>query len=279
MKNIFKWIAMPALLATVFWSCKKNETIDYYTAGTNPVLTASDTALKFTPADSNKNAITVSWTNPNYQFTTGISSQNVNYSLQMDTLGANFTNPKMFTYSTANNLSKTFTVTEINSDLANVIGLATGVQHTVQMRVVSSLGSSNGAMLISNILQFNTTPYSPPALVTPPSTGTLYIVGAAAASGWNVPIPAANVVAQTFTKVSATEYKLTVALTGGAEYKLIGSATDANYTIQYSVAATDTYPNGGPFVANGNNSIAPSTSGTYVLDFNFQTGIFTVTPK
>lgn len=277
MKNISKWIILPAMLATLFWSCKKDENKDYYVGGTMPVLTASDTALKLLPANATQNAITFKWTNPNYQFTTGISSQNVSYQLQIDTLGSNFTSPKMFTLTVASDLSKTFTVDEINSDLSNKMGLATGIQHTVQMRIVSSLGSNGAASLTSNVLQFKTTPYSPPPAITPPTTGTLYIVGAAAPGGWSNPIPAANLAAQTFTKVSNTDYQLKIALIGGAEYKLIGTAID--YSLQYSVAVADTYPTGGPFVANGANSIAPATSGTYLIDVNFQTGYFTVTPQ
>lgn len=268
-------MVLSAVLSMLVWSCKKDENIDYYNGGTSPVLNASDTSLKLVSANAMQNSITLNWTNPNYQFSTGISSQNVNYQLQIDTLGSNFTNPNMFVVTIASNLSKTFTVDELNSDLSNKMGLATGVQHTVQMRVVSSLGSNGAASLASNVLQFKTTPYSPPPAVTPPSTGTLYIVGAASPGGWSNPIPAANLAAQTFTKVSNTEYKLKIALIGGAEYKLIGTAID--YSIQYSVATTDTYPNGGPFVSNGANSIAPATSGTYVIDVNFQTGFFTVT--
>ncbi len=56
-------------------------------------------------------------------------------------------------------------------------------------------------------------------------------------------------------------------------------AVNGSWGEQWSVASADTYPNGGPFVYNGANSIAPASSGTYTIDVNFQTGKFTVTPN
>jgi starch-binding outer membrane protein SusE/F len=115
-------------------------------------------------------------------------------------------------------------------------------------------------------------------VVIPPSTGTLFIVGSAVAvSGWNNPIsPASQVPIQQFTKVSPTEYKITLPLVGAGEYKLI--AVNGSWTDQWSVNTADdpTEVYGGPFVYKGANALAPPASGTYTIDVNFQTGKFTV---
>ncbi|MBS1669419.1 MAG: SusE domain-containing protein [Bacteroidetes bacterium] len=272
MNIISKWSLMIGL-AVAFASCKKDDSLDYYQGGTAPVLTLTDSGAAITSANKALNSFSLSWTNPNYQFSSGISSQNVNYQLEMDTLGSNFTNPKMFVQTISNNLSYTFNVDEINADLSNKMGLATGMPHTIQMRVVAGLGSNNAVSLPSNVLQFVVNPYAPPPAVKPPVGGVLYIVGSATPGGW--PPLSNDPSVEQFTTISSTEYKITIALNGGGEYKLV--SVPGQWTEQWSVAAQDTYPNGGPFVLNGANCIAPATSGTYVIDVNFQTGFFTVT--
>jgi hypothetical protein len=106
-------------------------------------------------------------------------------------------------------------------------------------------------------------------------------VGSAlAVSGWNNPIsPASQVPVQQFTQISPTEFKLTAPLVGGGEYKFIG--VNGSWNDQWSTAIADdpNAINGGPFVFNGQNVKAPAASGNYVIDVNFQTGMFTVTPQ
>ena len=109
-----------------------------------------------------------------------------------------------------------------------------------------------------------------------PSTGTLFIVGSATPGGWGNPIPAANLAAQTFTQVSKTEYKITVLLIGGSEYKFI--AKNGSWTENWGIGKVDdpTEVNGGPFSSNSQNILAPALSGTYTIDVNFAINIFTV---
>jgi uncharacterized lipoprotein YajG len=113
MKYINK-IILPVLALVLFAACKKNEAeITYSGGGTAPVLSASvanNSVLVLSPADSTNQAITFSWTNPNYTFSNGISSLNVNYTLEIDTVGSNFTNPKLVQITVASALSQTFTV-------------------------------------------------------------------------------------------------------------------------------------------------------------------------
>ena len=264
----------------ILTSCQKQVSQVYYEGGTAPVLSASlkDT-IPLVAKDSSKNAVTFTYTNPNYKFSDGISSQNVIYAIQVDTLGSNFTNPAI--QSITGDMSQTTTVTIgfLNQLLAGKLGLALNQNHQIQVRLVTSLTNNQGK-LISNPLTFNVIPYSPPPLITPPTTGTLFIVGSAtpggSASGWNNPIDASNLSIQQFTQVSPTEYKITIPLIGAGEYKLI--AKSGSWGEQWSVATQDdpTEIYGGPFISNGNNNLAPPTSGTYDIDVNFQTGKFTV---
>jgi hypothetical protein len=267
-------------VAIIFSACKKQESNIIYTGGTAPVLSSNLTdndTLALVPSDSTNNLISLSWTNPNYTFSNGLNSQNVNYYIEFDTLGANFSSSTVQQVSVnASALDSVLTVGGINSILGNQLSLSLGQPHNVQIRVKSFLGS-NAAPLYSNVLNYVVVPYAPPPKLTPPSTGTLFIVGSAVGS-WDNPITQ-SVAAQQFTQVSPTEYKITIALVGGQEYKWI--AQDGSWTEQWSVATTDDPAEifGGPFVSNGNNTLAPPTSGTYVIDVNFQTGLFTVTAQ
>jgi len=290
MKNyLLKTGFVAAAAIIVFAACKKQETEISYTGGTAPVLSSTlpnNDTLTLVGADSLNNLVTFSWTNPNYQFSDGISSQNVTYYIEVDTVGANFTSPNMQQVSISSALRNTFTIGQFNTLLGNGLQLALGVPHNIQVRVESfitplSSGSAPAVPLFStNTYSYVVTPYAPPPKIAPPSTyadnptGTLYIVGAAVAGGWNNPMTV-DPATQQFTELSPTDYTITIALTGGGEYKLIG--VNGSWGDQWSVATGDSYPNGGPFVFNGNNCIAPSTSGTYTLNFNFQTGTFTVT--
>lgn len=262
----------------VFGSCKREIVEVTYKSGTAPVLTASASdTISLLPADSSNTAVTFNWTNPNYMFSTGVSTFDVSYNLEVDTLGANFGSANKQTVSIISDLSTSFTVTAFNALVANGLGLSYGHPHHIQTRIKSFItnGDTGAVALYSNALDFVVTPYAPPPKITPPATNTLYIVGSATAGGWDNPIDKVDPATQEFTQVSPTEYTITIPLIGGGEYKLI--SVNGSWTDQWSVATQDTYPNGGPFVFNGNNCIAPAASGTYTIDVNFQTGIFTVT--
>ena len=268
-------------------SCKKDEAKVYYAgSGLAPVLTSSATdSISLPVTDTTSNAVTFAWTNPNYQFSNGVSSINVSYYLEFDTVNT-FDGPHLDQVGFTSVLSNTFTVSGINNILTNKLFLKTDVQHIIYVRIEAFIapytsGSPLGEPLFSNTFTYKVTPYSTPPAVTPPASGALYIVGSAtpggSSHGWDNPISNAPVSQQQFTQISNTEYKITIPLIGGGEYKFI--SVNGSWTNQWSVAAADTEPNGGPFVFNGANSIAPSASGTYIIDVNFQTGSFSVTPQ
>jgi len=273
--SIYTLLAGICLLAA---ACKRELTTVTFKGGTAPVLTSSATdSVSLQPDDSANIAVTFTWTNPNYQFTNGANTFDVDYELQFDTAGNNFGGATMQTVSLVASLDTAFTVKDFNSLMANGLVLSLGQTHQIQARIKSYLnnGDTGAVALYSNVQNFTVTPYAPPPKITPPAAGTLYIVGAATPGGWDNPIDLVPPSSQEFMQIGTTEYKITITLTASAEYKFI--ETNGSWTNQWSVATQDTYPNGGPFIFNGANCISPSTGGSYIIDVNFQTGIFTVT--
>src|SRR5690242_13783161 len=117
MKNIFRLSALPFLLLLLLCACKKDENKDYFLGGKplvlTPVTNTSGKMIALHYPDADKPAVLLSWTNPGYRFTTGVSSQDVNYQLQIDTAGAGFTNPQKKVISISRELSYTITEGEL----------------------------------------------------------------------------------------------------------------------------------------------------------------------
>jgi len=269
-------------------ACKKQGTDVVYKGGTAPVLTATlNDSIPLSNANAKSQAIGFAWTNPNYQFSNGPSSLNVTYNLQFDTLGANFTSPHMQTVQVSPDLSKSFTVDALNSLVANGLQLAYDQPHTLQVRVVAEIapytsGSAGIAMLNSNLLKFTVTPYAPPPAVTPPASGTLVLVGGdPLLGGWSNPVPAS----QQFTRVSNTDYQLTIALSGGdptnGNDQYLVLPVNGSWSHKYACASTSAQPfSGGSFgLDQSSNFPGPAAAGTYKFDVNFQTGTITVTKQ
>jgi len=284
MKNIFKFLFIASLFAFVAMSCKKQEAIDYYLGGTAPVAKSDLTGtLPLSYANAANAAVTLSWTNPNYQFTTGISSQNVNYVIEIDTTGSNFTNPNLKSIGVTSDLSYTITQSQLNDIMLNQLVLAVGVPHHLEMRVKSTL-INGSALLISNVLKFTATPYAIPPKVTPPGTaalgysdGVLFLVGSATAGGWNNPVP---VPAQQFTQVTPTLYTITVPLIGGQEYLFLPKNGDWSHKYACKDKTLAGLSAGGDFGADlSDNFPGPAASGNFKIDVDFQRGKFIVTQQ
>ena len=281
MKTLIKNLFFIGIGVAFFASCKKDENIDYFNGGTAPVLTASlSGTIPLSNSTATNVAVTFSWTNPNYAFTTGISSQNVSYLLEIDTLGANFTSPLHISTSISPDLGTAYVDGILNSLLSNQMLLAVNVKHTIQVRVTASLNSVTNTKLVSNVLQFSVTPWIPPPTVTPPASGTLFIVGSAVpVSGWNNPITGGSSQAalQQFTKVSNTLYTITIALLGGGSYQFVPVNGSWNGQCGIPVKNDPAEVNGGVFTSTSANDIlGPSVDGTYKITVDFQTGRFTV---
>jgi hypothetical protein len=282
MRHIIR-LFYPSILLLTFFSCKKAENRDFYEGGTPPALSADKTGtipLSYTTQD--QEAIKLTWTNPNYMFTTGISSHDVSYRLEIDTTGSNFTNPNRKVIALSGDLSLTISQAQLNDYLSNQLILASNIPHNIEMRVTSSIG--NTVPLPSNVLKFSgVTPYTIPPKVTPPSSGQLFITGDATDGGWmagggvGVPTPA-----QQFTQVSPTLYTLTVHLIGGKQFLFV--PVNGDWSNKYACHDTGAQPaDGGEFGYNGGNNTwnanfpGPGTDGTYKITVDFQRGKYTVT--
>src|ERR1043166_4439310 len=166
MKTIFRLTVLLVSASFLFAGCEKDETKLYFQGGTSPVLTAMPGAdVNYLNAD--KVALTLNWTNPNYTFTTGVSSLDVSYNIEIDTVGSNFTNPAKKVITVSKDLSYSFTAADLNDIMQNQLSLDTGAEHNLQFRVISSL-TNNSAQLTSNSVQLNATPYVIPPKVEPP---------------------------------------------------------------------------------------------------------------
>lgn len=167
MKNIAKLLLGSFLLMGIV-SCDKEENQIMYMGGTNPVLSTTATApIVLRKENRDQVGLVLNWTNPNYRFTTGVSSQDVTYLLQIDTVGGNFASPNKQEIAIAKDLGTRMTVKDLNTVLGKM-ELRAGTAYNVQMRVRASL--INGTVpLLSNVLTVRITPYLDFA-VEPPGT-------------------------------------------------------------------------------------------------------------
>jgi len=123
MKNILKTLLVLVTGAAMLYSCKKDENQVLFQGGTAPVLSASTASISLGFITQTDRAVLLNWTNPDYNFNTGISSQDVSYTFEIDTVGANFTNPKKQQVTIANNLSFDLTQGQLNDYLLNQLEL------------------------------------------------------------------------------------------------------------------------------------------------------------
>ena len=274
MKKISKFLLPVFALSLFLLSCKKDEYKIFYEGGTAPVLSANKTgtiALSFVNKDLE--AVKFSWTNPNYLFTTGLSSQDVSYLLEVDTTNSNFTNPSRKSITIAKNLSLTMTQGELNDYLLNQLVLKAGQSHNVEMRVTSSI--NNKVPLVSNVLKFVLTPFAIPPKVTPPATNKLYLVGSATPGGWNNPVP---VPTQEFTQISPTFYQInSIALSGGNSYLFLPLNGDWGVKFGAIGGNNSNNVNEDDFRIGGGDMLAPTVSGNYKIEVDFQRGKFKLT--
>ena len=287
MKNTIKFFLL-FLLAGAIVSCKKNISEIMYQGGTAPVLSANKTIIPLAYATQNDEALTLSWTNPTYKLTSGPSSQDVSYTIEIDTTGSNFTNPSRKTISVARDMTVMFTQNQLNDYLLNQLNLKSGMPHNIEMRVTSSLTNSS-VPLPSNVLKYTITPYAIPPKVTPPGTpvgnpvtdwvnGELYLVGNATpggdATGWNNPVPTPS---QKFTKVNSTFYTITIALIPDKSYLLLPVNGSWNQKFGNTGANNSNDPLNFDFKDGGGDIKAPGASGNYKIDVDFQRGKILVT--
>jgi starch-binding outer membrane protein SusE/F len=275
MHTIFKSLIASFLVAAVISSCKKEETKIYFEGGTAPVLSGSTTAVRLEAGEEANVAIKISWSNPDYKFTTGGSSHDVNYLLEIDTANTAtpFTSSRKQSISVSRELSYTFTVGALNAILGNTMLLQLNPRRTynMQARLTSSIANGVGK-LVSNTIAFTVIPFPPPPKVPLPAAGNLWITGDAVASNWANPHNATDVVTHKFTRLpSFTDYELFIDMKATGAYKLIQIQGD--WSTQYHMVTGGTGLGGSFEFGDANPSFpSPGVAGRYRLLFNFQLG-------
>jgi hypothetical protein len=273
-KNIFYYTL---LLGAILQSCGQDSEVTVLGGTAAPVLSVSSTAtVVLTNTNPTYNSLQFAWTNPGYKFSNGVSTQQTVYTLQIDTMGANFTSPNKVSLTFTDSVNHTFTVKELNTALAG-LQLPDYKPHNFQFRVLSSLPTGNNAALaeplISNVIQVTISTYLD---VVYPVPSALYITGSATAKSWmgggDAPVPS-----QQFTKTNAYTFVITgIPLIGGDEFLLV--PVYGNWNNKYGTPGANDTNNvsGGPFQPNGNNFLAPGASQNYTITVNFKTGKYSI---
>jgi starch-binding outer membrane protein SusE/F len=279
MKNNFKYLFFAPAIVLAFASCKKEENRITFEGGTPPVLTASSTAAQVLDSTKkNQQAIKFSWTNPDYKFTTGVNSQDVVYILEVDTAGANFTNPKRAEVSISKDKEVTYTVKELNA-LVSRVEVAENKPHNMEFRIKSTLAGGT-VPLYSNVIRITITPYLDVAVPLPP-TNQLFITGDATPSGWtnSPPLPQkAAPVTSSLTQSGYTSYTITIPLSPGKYYKFLSTpgAWQPQYGGKDANGGDIGYNMGLPGQTDPDAIPTPAAAGLYKITLNFRTGKYTV---
>jgi starch-binding outer membrane protein SusE/F len=178
MKLISK-LFLTAIVATgLFSACskidnlKKVEPLPVYLLGVSPVLSTSATTVVPTLADTNRNVVTFSWTNPKY----AQDSSLYKYILEIDTTGKNFANEKTKIVTGVTNTS--FTGRELNSFLLR-LGFKLSVAQSIDVRLISSYGNNNERYM-SNVVKVTVTPFADPAILSTEKTAVTLALATAA---------------------------------------------------------------------------------------------------
>jgi hypothetical protein len=269
MRRIFNLILLIAGVSFFMTSCDKVDSLPNYADGTAPDLGASTVNIAPTPADSNKVALALAWSDPKY----ATDSNHVKFVVEIDSAGKNFANA--VTLTTTKKLNAAFLAKELNNILVSR-GYAFNVPVTMEVRVVSSYANNN-QRLPSNVIKIKMTPYLVPPKVTPPSSKALYLVGSATAGGWGNPVP---VPAQKFTRIDSVTYEGTFYLNGGQQYLLL--PVNGDWSHKYAVANNTVagLNAGGSFGYDLNDNFpGPDKTGFYKIRVDFQNGKFTVTQQ
>lgn len=271
-------ILLSVLLSVVFFACKKDENKVFFEGGTAPTLNASASSLPLSFATADDELVRLSWNNPNYVFTTGVSSQDVNYIVEIDVEGANFGSSNKQSVSISNELSVTFTVDQFNSYLRNQLELAADIPQSIEIRLVASLGNLGAGRLVSNTLRYTVVPYETPPAVEPPSSGKLFITGNATPADW-MDGGDAELPSQQFTRISETVFEIaSIELIGGNSYLFVPVYGNWDNKYGFDGPNNENNVNGDDFRHNGGDMKAPAATANYKITVDFQRGKFIVTP-
>lgn len=264
---------LPAVsLLLLLASCTKEVNKVFLESSSPVTLSSSATVINLSFANAQKEVVRLSWNNPDYTFTTGVSSQDVTYRVELDTTGANFTNPNKKVFSISKDLSLSLTDSALNDAMLNQLELKKDMPHNIELRVIASL-VNNAAPIVSNVIKFtNVVPYAIPPKVAVPASGKLFMIGSATPGGWDNPVPADH----ELTRIDDNIFEITINLTGGGSYLLlpVNGSWDDKYG--FTGGNNENNPDGDDFKRGGGDLLAPAASGRYKVTLDFQRGKFTV---
>jgi hypothetical protein len=267
MKKISKLLLFATLLIA-FASCDKVADLPLYGPGTASVLSASASVIAPVPSDSNNVALTLNWTYPNHSTDTA----NIKYTLEIDSAGKNFAAP--YTKVVMGKLTGTYIAKELNNFLLGK-GYVVNVPVSMETRLISSYANNN-ERIISNTVAVRMTPYKVPPKVALPTTGKLFIVGAATQGGWNNPVPTPT---QELARLNETTWAGVFQMNGAQQYLLLPLNGDWGNKFSVANGTIAGLSAGGDFGFNlSDNFPGPANSGWYQIIVDFQTGKFKVTP-
>jgi hypothetical protein len=278
MKRLFNNIFILGLCSLLLFSCKKDDSnFVTYTGGVAPVLSGTTNTgtenIVLAKVDVDKPALNLSWTNPDYQFSNGISSQDVNYTIEVDTVGTNFATAQPVDI-IAKSLSAVVTEGKLNFALTKLLKLKYDTTWNIQIRMVGRIGTAEQTAMTSNVLNFKVSPYLDVA-VPLPTSGELWALGSAFASSWDNPMKAPYTSSQKFTRVSETSFELVVDFIGGGGFKVIQE--QGNWGTQYH-ALDATATSSGSFEKKDSDPQFPGqAAGTYKIVLDFLEGKYTIT--
>lgn len=222
MKYIINTILVSALVMLTLMGCHKVEDLPFYNKGSVVTLSASQTQIAPTPADSAKSVVTFSWTNPGYS----VDSFRQKFVVEIDSAGRNFATKAKKVVSGA--LSTSFTGGELNNILAG-FGFAPGQTFSFDIRVVSS-HANNNEQLFSNVIKVDISSYLVPVTVASSSTDPLVLLVSNATSNaisfnWNASPYGSNTI----------YYALQLDTAGGdfstPQVKQLGSSLNTSLTV------------------------------------------------
>jgi hypothetical protein len=269
MKKIIQLIALFAIL--VISGCKKTENKIYFQGGNIPSFSSNITDSVFLIKDKEAdNVVTFRWTNPEYRLSSGISSHDVDYTIEFDTVGGNFKSKNKFQKTIDKDLFYTFTIKELNNIFETQMNLLTDRYYDIQVRLVANLNNSV-PIPSKEVISFKTKPY--------PSK-EFWLVGGASEGGWNNPLPDPYVKNQKFSPISPTKFELVTNLKANQGYLVLPvmGSWDQKYCLDDNVDPA-TVTTGGDFVfkkSGGKDFLSPSSEGVYKLTFDFQSFKFKV---
>jgi len=249
-------------------ACEKEEDRITLTGGNAPTLTVSSTdAIVLDKPIENYSSLQFQWSNPDYSFSNGVSTHDVNYVLQIDVAGANFSSPKMVNLAFVNTLSRSFTVKEINTALSG-LELPDYQEHTFQFRVKATL--ANGSVpLYSNVIEIPITTYLD---VVYPVPDKLFITGAATPGGW-MGGGDAPLASQEFQKINPYTFQIaSLAINASQGFLFVPVYGNWNNKYGFTGAGMTNNPAGDTFRPEGNDFVSPGTAKAYKITVNFKTG-------